>query len=70
MEWYKKYKSTIFKPWYICMSINKNKSNMSIKEVNYESPNFCVVQIQPSITCLVSSEVGSDETQSYDEEIF
>ena len=52
------------------MSINKNKSNMSIKEVNYESPNFCVVQIQPSTTCLVSSEVGSDETQSYDEEIF
>ena len=51
------------------MSINKNKSNMSIKEVNYESPNFCVVQIQPSTTCLKSS-IGSDDTESYLEENF
>ena len=63
------YKSTIFKPWFICMSINKNKSIMSIQEVNYESPNFCVLQIQPS-TCLASSKVGSDGTESYYEENF
>ena len=52
------------------MSINKKKSIMSIQEVNYESPNFCVVQIQPSTTCLVSSEVGSGDTESYLEENF